>query len=275
GLAWCILRRDWPPVLLAVWFRAHLLWSNPTPQPGSGAQALDTWLWGNPTGLHLPGSGYLDTASVAISAFIPVCLLAAYPLCAAGAGLLQMVRAGWVPAVRGVLATGGLAAAVLGAGSLLPILDIKPYVAPQDLAAMHWMRASIPADALVLGNGFGWPWGPEAVQGSDAGVWAPVLAGRRSTLPPVPAYNERLADPGYLRQAAQIVRSADVIMRSGGSPGAAAAWAYLRSLGITHLYLGSRGGFLDPAVLLAAPDQVHPAYHTDDVWVFALTATSP
>ncbi|HUS16397.1 MAG TPA: hypothetical protein VM536_15475, partial [Chloroflexia bacterium] len=120
GLVWCILRRDWPPVLLAVWFRAHLLWSNPTPQPGSGAQALDTWLWGNPTGLHLPGSGYLDTASVAISAFIPVCLLAAYPLYAAGAGLLRLARAAWAPVVRGVLATGGLAAAVLGAGSLLP-----------------------------------------------------------------------------------------------------------------------------------------------------------
>ena len=44
----------------------------------------------------------------------------------------------------------------------------------------------------------------------------------------------------------------------------------LRQQGITHLYLGSRGGVLDPAALLAQPDQVTLAFHLDDVWIFAL-----
>src|SRR5207249_1290803 len=50
----------------------------------------------------------------------------------------------------------------------LPILDVKPYVQPQDQAVLGWLRDHSPPDALVLGNGFGQLWGPEAVQGSDA-----------------------------------------------------------------------------------------------------------
>ena len=107
------------------------------------------------------------------------------------------------------------------------------------------------------------------MQGSDAGLWTPVLAGRASTLPPIPAYNERLADPAYLRRAVQIVRTTQTLME-GPTPDRAAGWAYLRAQGVTHLFVGSRGGVLDAAVLLTMPTAVRPVFHQDDVWVFAL-----
>ncbi len=245
GLGWAIWRQAWPAVALAAWLGLALLWSNPT-------------------AIALPGAGYVDAVTVATSSFIPVCLLAAIPLVALGRALLGGAR---TPAGRAALGTAlATAACVLGllaALRLLPILDVRPYVTPADLAGMTWLRTHTAPGALVLGNGFGWPWGPEAVQGSDAGVWTPVLAGRPSTVPPIPAYNERLADPAYLTRAADLVRAS-------AAPAAPASWATLRAAGVAYLFAGSRGGVLDPATLLALPQEVTPVFHQDGVWIFAL-----
>jgi len=258
GLLCCLGRRDWPPVLLAVWFGLHLLWSNPTL-------------------LSLPGAGYLDSVTVVTSSFIPLCLLAAYPPVLVGEWLVRTLPPRWgAYGARTVLAASGLLLALVGADRLLAILDVKPYVTAQDIAGLHWLRSNTAPSSFVAGNGFGQPWGPEAVQGSDAGVWVPLLAGRRSALPPIPAYNERLADPGYLRHAVQIVRETDNLMHAPDAPDAARSWAYLRGQGVTHLYIGSRGpAVLDPAVLLALPDQVQLVFHQDDVWIFALRPPPP
>ena len=244
---------------LAGWFAGHLLWSNPT-------------------AIRLPGAGYIDTVTVVTSGFLPVCLLAAYPLVGVGGWLLGLRRLpggaapswAWRPAVAGLLVGAGLLVAGVGAVRLLPILDVRPYVTPADLVAMDWLRTHAPAQALVAGNGFGQLWGPEAVQGSDAGVWTPLLAGRPSTLPPVPAYNERPLSPGYIPQAIALVRATQAILGPSDTPDAGQGWADLRAAGVAYLFIGSRGGIMDPAVLLARPDQVGIAFHQDDVWVFAL-----
>jgi hypothetical protein len=264
----------------------------------------------------LPGAGYIDAVTVATSSFIPVCLLAAYPLVGFARLLIQAPaiffstqrrkdaktqngdllpgaddlarekapsksprlrvsavnfldrhKAAWAAAVQGALAVGGVLVLGIGAVRLLPILDVRPYVTAQDLAGMAWLRTHTSTTARVAGNGFGWPWGPEAVQGSDAGLWVPLLAGRAGTVPPIPAYNERPADRNYLRRTAQIVRALDAITNA---PPAPTYWRDLRQQGITHLYLGSRGGVLDPAPLLAQPDQATLVFHLDDVWIFAL-----
>ena len=264
GLLRCLWRRDWPAVALAGWFAGHLLWSNPT-------------------AIHLPGAGYIDTVTVVTSGFLPVCLLAAYPLVGLGGGLLGMRRLpggavpsrAWRPAMTGLLVGAGLLVALVGAVRLLPILDVRPYVTPADLAAMDWLATHTPAQTLVAGNGFGQLWGPEAVQGSDAGVWAPLLAGRPSTLPPVPAYNERPVAPGYIPQAIALVRATQAILGPPAAPDAAQGWADLRAAGVAYLFVGSRGGVMDPAVLLARPDQVEVAFHQDDVWIFALRPANP
>ena len=64
----------------------------------------------------------------------------------------------------------GLLVGVYGVLRALPSLDVKPYVAAQDVAVLRWLRANSPADALVLGNGFGWPIGvPRRCRGRTRG----------------------------------------------------------------------------------------------------------
>jgi hypothetical protein len=66
------------------------------------------------------------------------------------------------------------------------------------------------------------------------------------------------------------VRATQTLMERPPPDRAAAAWAYLRAQGVTHLFAGSRGGVLDAATLLTMPAAVRPVFHQDDVWVFAL-----
>jgi hypothetical protein len=47
-------------------------------------------------------------------------------------------------------------------------------------------------------------------------------------------------------------------------------WDTLRAARVSYIFIGSRGGTLDPAVFLAHPDQVTLVQHVDDAWLFAL-----
>jgi hypothetical protein len=157
------------------------------------------------------------------------------------------------------------------------MIDSKPYISRADAEAMVWMNENLPPDAYVLASPFAFPWDspPYAIQGSDAGLWIPLLVGRQASVPPIPAYNERLLDPEYLDKIREIV---------GAEPfeGQPANWDALRAAvppnldptiaprpGITHIYVGSRGGALDIPALLNDPE-VDLVYHNDSVWLFAL-----
>src|SRR5206468_322759 len=148
--------------------------------------------------------------------------------------------------------------------SLVPMIDNKPYIARADVDALIWMRDHLPREAYVLANPFAFPWdpAPQAIQGSDAGLWAPLVAGVRSSVPPVPAYNERPSDPNYLSNIRGIVQYEPF----GGQR---ANWGALKEAGITHIYVGSRGGAISPADLLKS-DRVSLVFHEDAVWVFQL-----
>jgi hypothetical protein len=255
GFVWAILRLNWPVALLGLWTGFHLL-------------------LGNPVALPLPGSGYVDINTVAQSLFLPVSLLAGFGIVDFAAWIWSHVPAVLASTIQNpksqmagalVLVVLGLLVGVYGVLRALPSLDVKPYVAAQDVAVLRWLRDNSPPDALVLGNGFGWPWGPPAVQGSDAGLWAPLIAQRRSTLPLMPAYNERLADPDYLSRAIHIVQTSHAT-----APDNPENWTFLRSVGVNYIFVGSRGGTLDPAVFLAHPEQVTLVQHVDDAWLFAL-----
>jgi hypothetical protein len=253
GFVWAVLRWNWPVLLFGLWSGFHLL-------------------LGNPVALPLPGSGYVDINTVAQSLFLPVSFLAAFGIVDFGFWIVQRLPtpiSSKIPNLQSqialVLVALGLLVGGYGVLRALPALDVKPYVTPQDIAVLHWLRDHSPPDALVLGNGFGWPWGPPAVQGSDAGLWAPLIAQRRSTLPLMPAYNERLADPDYLSRAILMVQSSHAT-----APDSPQNWDTLRAAGVSYIFVGSRGGTLDPAVFLAHPDQVTLVQHVDDAWLFAL-----
>jgi hypothetical protein len=254
GIGWVVRRRDPLPILPAITWLLLGLWSNPYLLP-----------------VRLPYAGYLDATTLASGAWLPVCILAGYSLARFATWAVslgetyqgQRARAWRIAAGIAI----GVATLVGGASVALPLstmIDSKPYITPADAEALAWMRAHVPGDAYVLANPFAFPWDtpPQAIQGSDAGLWVPLMAGLRSSVPPTPAYNERLRDPAYLDNLREIIGYEPFADRD-------ADWDALRARGITHIYVGSRGGALDVPRLLES-DQVELVFHRDAAWVFEL-----
>jgi hypothetical protein len=82
----------------------------------------------------------------------------------------------------------------------------------------------------------------------------------RSSVPPIPAYNERLGDPRYLDNIRKLLPYEPWADQQPN-------WQALKAAGITHIYIGSRGGALSPSTLLKS-DQARLAFHKDSVWLF-------
>jgi hypothetical protein len=141
-------------------------------------------------------------------------------------------------------------------------LDSKPYIAPADVEALAWMRANLQRDAVVAANPFAFPWSPRNVYGSDSGLWVPLLAGVRSTVPPLPAYNERLSDPDYFEDALQVVAFEPIVGREPD-------WDALTGMGVTHVFAGTRGGAFDIPMMLTSP-RVELVFQRDSAYLFAL-----
>ena len=260
GLAVAWRRRAWILWIAALAWAVAALWSTPY---------LFDWAV---AGFRLPYAGYLDANTVGQSLWLPISLLGGY----AAASLLESIlRSGstlpgtWPRVWRTSAAL--IAAAVLllvGLAVAAPVaarVDSKPYIAPADREALEWMRANLPANSLVAGNPFAFPWSPQNVYGSDSGMWVPLLTGARSTIPPLPAYNEKLSDPAYLQNSLQVVAYEPI---SGRTPD----WAGLKRMGVTHIFSGTRGGAFDIPLLLNSPE-VELIFHRDAAYLFAIRST--
>jgi hypothetical protein len=258
GLGWVARRRDPLPLLPALVWLILLAWSNP-------------YLWT----IRLPLAGYLDVTTLMTSLWLPVSLLAGYTVAelvkwvlSLGDGLGQKTKEIWEGTASRVMAAVALLLAVAAAFHLGSWLDNKPYITPADMAAARWMRGIVPATSYVLANPFGFEWDrgrpDQPVHGSDAGLWIPLLAakGTSASVPPIPAYNERKADPRYLDELREIIAYEPF----EGDP---ADWEELKRRGATHLFVGSRGGAFNVRGLLAS-DNVELIFHQDSVWVFRI-----
>jgi hypothetical protein len=261
GLLLAIKRRIWPLMLVATAWAIVGLWSNPY---------LFSWLL---PGFRLPYSGYLDVTTWAQSVWLPLALLSGYALAEAvrfafamGSALRGAPKRLWRVSVRTLAAVGLVAA---GAAVALPIafnLDSRPYIAPADRDALLWMRDNLPRQSYVLANPFRFGWS-DAIYGSDAGMWVPFIAGVSSSVPPLPAYNESLADPNYLTSILDIIRFEPLSVRQMEP----SDWQALRDRGVTDIFVGTRGGngALDIPDLLAS-DQVSLVFHRDGAYLFQL-----
>jgi hypothetical protein len=186
---------------------------------------------------------YMDTISVVQSLFVPGAVVIGL------AAALFMEPAGNAYRWRRWL-VGGLTAvlALVGANSIRTIVEPgAPYVFPADLAAVKWVRDHTPPDALFMVNTFTFDFVPEYVIGSDAGGWLPVLAERRVVTAPMTYPIERSAVENYPQQ---IRRLAEL----SGDLAAPAAIAELRRWGVTHVFVGTRGGPIAADELRASPD---------------------
>ncbi|HSJ55655.1 MAG TPA: DUF6541 family protein [Anaerolineae bacterium] len=241
GGLWALARRR-PTGLLLIWIATQFLVSNPH------------WL-------RLPGTGVITNFTVELSLYIPVSILAAdLVVSMIGAAQRHLSRLSPAPA----MATGLLvvAAAGLGVQDHARLLDYTyQLVTPADEAALAWVRANTPQEAVFLANAF-FAYGGSLIAGSDAGWWLPLLAGRQNTVPPLNYGAEAGPDPGYMMRVNEMTQRL-----YGVDLGDPATIRYLQDEGITHVFIGEKGGPLLDAVRL----QQSPYYRI----VYAAPANMP
>ena len=234
--------------------------------------------------LGLPESLVVNLNSMYITLFLPLALLLSivvgritnYELritneekCSVVSGqwsVDQSAVAHWRPAVAASLAVlAGAALALLllfGWRQQVNILNRQTILAlPEDVAALAWVEANLPAEARVAVNA--WQWLGQTWAAGDGGAWLVPLTGREATTPPIDhIYNRELfAAVRAFNEPAQAVED--------WSDPAAAAW--LAEQGVTHVFVGQRGGFFDPAELSRNP-ALERLYQRDGTFVFLVTS---
>lgn len=212
--------------------------------------------------LGLPESLVVNLNSMYITLFLPQALLLAIVAGRIGAWTQRRLGNspfGFVSAAAVGILLGALA--LFGWRQQNNILNPQTILAlPQDIAALQWLDDNLPGDVRVAVSS--WRWLGETWAGSDGGAWIVPLTGRESTTPPVDhIYNAGLfADVRTFNEAAVAV--------TDWSAPPAADW--LATQRVTHLFVGRRGGFLDPAALSRNPS-LTLIYAHDGAFVFAVT----
>ena len=95
-------------------------------------------------------------------------------------------------------------------------------------------------------NTYHWDFMPDFIIGIDAGYWLPLLADRQTVTMPMTFSIERGATPNLLPDLVAL----DSLNGQLTTPAAVRA---LRSAGITHVFVGAKGGNIDVEALLASP----------------------
>lgn len=229
-------RRPWArlPLLLAAW-------------PGTIVLALAG---------PLAASWLLNLNSAYIVFFVPVALLLAIVAsrgCRALSG--HRVLRPSLSALAGFLLTLAL---LFGARQQMSLINPETVLArPADVAALAWVERELPEEARVAVNA--WKWLGITWAGSDGGAWLLPLTGRAGTTPPV----DYIYNPALAREVDAFNRAAQEIADWSGP--AAAAW--LQAQGVSHIFVGARGGFLEPAELSRNP-ALCALYRHDGTFVF-------
>ncbi|MBI1294455.1 hypothetical protein GC175_05810 [bacterium] len=138
------------------------------------------------------------------------------------------------------------------------------FVTPADVAAMDWIKANTPPDALFAVNTYFWlSWAPH---GTDAGYWIPYFTQRRTTAS-VMIFSS-LADSEH---RAEVVTASQQIELLESDPGSLAA---LAETGVDYIYIGQRGDFASPGLqadILREQEAVEEVYTNEGVSLFRLT----
>jgi len=232
GIVWGLIRRSPQVMLLVAWVGTWFLLANLRL-----VGLADTW--------------FLDNSAVVISLWLPVAILCGWligDVTESLAGRLDSRRGGskLFASLRSALLLGIVP--VLGLVGCWRHVDVVNPVTilatKDDVYSMTWIRQSTPSDALFLINARQWQ--GDLWVGSDGGWWLPLLAGRQVTLPCVlyheggAAYREELVGLAAAVEGAASVDDPALLER-------------LEDRGVTHVYVGARGGRLMPADLDPSP----------------------
>lgn len=212
--------------------------------------------------IGLPESWLVNLNSMYITLFFPLSLLLALPAARLWRWMMRRVASRPAPTLALHGARGALLTLLLlfGAHHQITILNSQTILAvAEDQAALAWVAAHTPPDARFAVNS--WLWLGGAWAGSDGGAWLVPLTGRASTTPPA----DYTASRALAAQVSAFNERA-VAVEDWADP-ALAPW--LRAEGVTHLFVGARGGFMDPAELAQNP-ALELVYEAEGAYIFAL-----
>lgn len=209
--------------------------------------------------LGFPSINLVNLNSYYITTFLPLALF----LGGVGAQGWHWLRRQPEPLlVAGILLLMPLGTAVthFGFQQQITILNEQTLLAqPADAEALAWLDDNLPEEAVVAVNS--WLWLGSTWSGSDGGAWIVPLTGRQSSTPP--------ADYIYNRDLADFVRSFNEEMATISDWSAPQTADWLREQGMTHIFIGVRGGQMDPAELLQNPG-VRLIYGRNGTFIFEL-----
>jgi len=230
------------------------------------------FLMTNPHLIGLPGTGLMTNFAIAIALYLPVAMLVGY---LGGEVIGFLSRRGQGKRWPRTIPVGGLAGcAALIAILLVGLVGVRDraaaldpsfqLVTPADEQAMAWIRDNTPANARFLVNSF-FAYGGSLVAGSDAGWWIPLLAGRANTAPPITYATEASSEPDYVTQINDLVRT--VQDSAIDDP---ATVQFLRQNGVSHVYIGQKGGPLLDVERLQASALYRSVYQQGQVQIFEI-----
>lgn len=201
---------------------------------------------------------YVDTISVTISLYFPGAVAVGWAAAVVGDWLDRH----WTPG-RWAMGIGLVILMAQGARAIGSIVEPgAAYVGPDDVPALDWIRSNTPESSYFIVNTYNWGFLPDYVIGSDAGYWLPLLAGRRTITMPMTYPHERFEVPN---QAERLV----TFHRLRGHLTSPEALALLRQEGITHVYVGQRGGPIIVEDLIQSP-MFDLSYRNGSAYVFEL-----
>jgi len=254
GLLWGLYKRERGVIVTVLWVAILVMIANPTI-------------------LGFPSTWLVNNAALAISLFVPLAILGGYFLASLQPGKLVNRETGkLVNREIGKLENQStnlpiyqftglviVLATLWGAWQMLPIVNPGTVLATRDdMAAMEWIRDHIPAEAKFLINLRYWQGGTYV--GTDGGYWISLLTGRDTVLPPAI----------YIYGSAEYVKGINDLaaaISAAESLDAENIRQLLRDNGVTHVYVGARGGRITPQMLM---DSVHyrAVYSNGAVWIF-------
>jgi hypothetical protein len=220
------------------------------------------WRW--------PAANMLQSFAILISLYIPATLLI-------GWGWSEI--AAWLELRGGQFGMNAAAVGLLlltGWGVWTQTAQVQPdhfaLLTAPDLAAARWIAANTPVDSLFLAEAYT-IWGGGSLVGSDGGWWLPLLAQRRSLIPPQYALISERPDPPNF--SAAVIALVGQLERQPLPQ--ADSRAALCAAGVTHLYIGQGRGAVGAGAhplftpeALAADPAFELIYRQDRTAVFAL-----
>ncbi len=207
--------------------------------------------------IGLPPIRFIDNFTGIISLYIPLSLIG-------GAMIIwvvkQLTSRQWQNTVISVIIIGG---ALWGSLTMIDVVKLPTVlIQPADIRAMEWIETNTAPDATFAINV--WSWLPSIYAGTDGGYWIQLLTDRPTVVPPAIIYPIAAEYDIFQQTNAFLAELSEA--RSLDNP---ALLAQLRERGVTHIYLGARGGHLNPNAL-ESHDFTRLVYQDGPVYIFEL-----